>query len=204
MALFPLYRPHRLRCQVVKHSVYVLHLFCDTLYYPSQQIIGYLFYGGAHGVHGIYRTDYHGICKAAFAVGRYTHGSEIRYCREILPHFTFKSRLCKFLSEDGIGLTDCFKSVAGNCSQAPYPKTGTRERLAVNHAVGKIKGLSHHTHLIFISLIRSAATTEESTPPDSARSTFLSPTCAFSFSTCSAMKLSASSGVSILFMSSLS
>ena len=34
-----------------------------------------------------------------------------------------------------------------------------------------------HTRLFPIALIRSAATTELSTPPDNARSTFLSPTC---------------------------
>ena len=53
-----------------------------------------------------------------------------------------------------------------------------------------------------MALISSAATTDESTPPDSASSTFWSPIWARIASTCSSMNAWASSGVVMRSMSS--
>ena len=59
-----------------------------------------------------------------------------------------------------------------------------------------------HTRFFPMALMSSAATTEESTPPDSASSTFLSPTCSRMAATCSSMNACASSGVVMRSMSS--
>ena len=60
-----------------------------------------------------------------------------------------------------------------------------------------------HSSCLPTALMSSAATTDESTPPDSASSTLPSPICARSASTCSAMNFSASSGVVIRSISGL-
>ena len=59
-----------------------------------------------------------------------------------------------------------------------------------------------HTRFLPMARMSSAATTDESTPPDSASSTFLSPTCARIAATCSSMKASASACVVMRSISS--
>ena len=101
----------------------------------------------SHSIHSVHRTDDYRISESSGSV-LYAYGLKIRHSGEILPHLALKTVLCEFLTKNRIGLTNCFQSVASDCTQTANSKSGTRERLTIYHAVRKTESLSDHTNLI--------------------------------------------------------
>ena len=99
--LFVLDGRRRLRREVVKHSVYALHLVCDPIHKLLHEFKRYLFDLRCHSVLRVDSPDDDSPLKYPLAIpdaGRAHVGNH----RKVLPDLPFKAILCKFLAEDSI------------------------------------------------------------------------------------------------------
>ena len=146
---FVLYCCGRLRCIVIEYSVDAGYFGGDSLYQMVDQLCGQVLYGNLYNVGGVDGADDARPVKCALAVFD-AGGFEVGHNSEVLPYFAFQAVLCELFAKDGIGLTNCFETVAGDCAGAAYAKAGAGERLTVYHAVRQAELFADYSDFIFI------------------------------------------------------
>ena len=106
------------------------------------------FNGCGHGVFGVDCAD---NCGPAFvtAVIFYADALDVRNYNEILPYFFGKTVESKFFAENCVCFAESGKTVTGDCAKAANAKAGTRERLTIDHSVGKTKGFANYADFVF-------------------------------------------------------
>ena len=147
--LFPLDCSRRLWCQVVQNSVDSLDFGRDAVGDMLKKLVRYFFNRCSHRINRVDGTDDNRVGEGALAVLD-ADGFEVGDSSEVLPHLAFKTVLSKFFSENGVGLTDGFKTVAGDGAETADAESRTRERLTVNHAVGKTESFADDSYLVLV------------------------------------------------------
>ena len=132
--LFPLNRADRLGGDIHYDAVDTLDLMGDAVGDMMQEGVGYLLDGGGHGIGGVHRAD---DCRPALIALAVAHADalEVGHGDEILPDLAGKAVLVELLSEDSVGFSQGVQAVSRYRAEAAYSESGTRERLAVYHAV---------------------------------------------------------------------
>ena len=146
--LFPLNRPGRLRGQIQHYAVDAFYLMGDPGGDVVEEGIGDLLDGGRHGVGGVDRADDGRPALVALAV-LYADTLHVRHGNEVLPDLAGKAVLVELLSEDSVGFSQSVQAVSRYRAEAAYSESGTRERLAVYHAVRQTESLTDNTDFIF-------------------------------------------------------
>lgn len=146
--LFPLNRADRLGGEVHYNTVDAFDLVGDAVGDMMQEGVGYLLDGGGHGVGGVHRAD---DCRPALIALAVAHADtlEVGHGDEILPDLAGKAVLVELLSEDSVGFSQGVQAVSRYRAEAAYSESGTRERLAVYHAVRQTESLADNTDFIF-------------------------------------------------------
>ena len=145
--LFPLDGPGGLRGQVVKDAVHARDLMGDAVGDMLQKGKGHLLDGGRHGIAGVDRTNHDRPVIAALPVtdaGR----PEVGHDGEVLPDLSGQTVLCKFLAQDGVGLSDGLKPVPRDGPDTAYAKARAREGLTVDHPVRQAKFAADDADLV--------------------------------------------------------
>ena len=145
--LFPLDRTCRLRCEIVEDTVYAFHLICNSMGYFVKHGVGDFFNCGTHSVGCIHCSDYCGPTLIS-AIVLDANAFDVGNGDKILPYLFSKATVVKLLSENGICLSQCFKSVTSDCTKTSYAETGTWEGLTVNHGVRKSKCFSYDSYFV--------------------------------------------------------
>ena len=134
--LLVLYCCCRLRCVVVKDSVDAGNFVSDTVCDAAHEVVIDRLNSNLDNVCCVDGTYDAEPLESSLAVLD-ACGLEVRYYCEVLPYLACKACLLEFLSEDSIGFSNSFESVSCDGAGASYSKSGTRERLTVDHLVGK-------------------------------------------------------------------
>ena len=146
--LFPLNRSDRLGGEIHYDAVDAFDLVGDAVGDMVQEGVGDLLDGGGHGVGGVHRAD---DCRPALIALAVAHADalEVGHGDEILPDLAGKAVLVELLSEDSVGFSQGVQAVSRYRAEAAYSESGTRERLAVYHAVRQTESLADNTDFIF-------------------------------------------------------
>ena len=147
-SLFPLNGADGLGSEVVKNTVDAFNFVGDSVGNFMKNSIGDLFDGCGHCVFGVNGAD---DCGPAFITAFVfdANALDIRNNDEILPNFFSKTVVCEFFAENCVCFTKSSKAVTGDCAKAANTKAGTRERLTVNHAVGKTESFANYADFVF-------------------------------------------------------
>ena len=145
--LFVLDRCGGLGSEIIEDAVDTRDLGDNSLHQVVDQLCGQVLNSDFHNVGGVDGADDAGPVKGAFAVLD-AGGLEIRNDGEVLPYLALEAVLCKLLAENGVGLADCFETVAGDSAGAADAQAGAGEGLTVNHACGKTEGSADFADLV--------------------------------------------------------
>ena len=124
----------------------------DTVSDLAHELVADRLNGALNNVSCVDRADDAGPFESSLAVLD-TCGLEVRNNCEILPDLACEARLFELFTKDGIRLSDCFESVSGDCAGASYAESGTRERLTVDHLVGKAQSGTDYTDLVLVEIL---------------------------------------------------
>ena len=152
LTLLVFYRSSRLWRVIVEHAVDAGNLVSDTFCDLANEIIVDRFNSAFNYVCRVDRTDDAEPLECSLAVLD-ACGLEIGNDSEILPYLACEACLFELFTEDRIRLSDCFESVSCDGTGASYAESGTRERLTVDHLVGKTESRTDHADLILVKIL---------------------------------------------------
>ena len=146
--LFELYRPRRLRGNIIHHSIHMIHFIHDPAGHLMQHFPRDLRGLRRHEVDGVHRSEGHGVIIGSL-IPHDADASHIRKCGEVLAYAFIQSGVRDFFPVDRVCVLHHLNLLFRHFSDNADAKSRARERLAEYQVLRNAKFQSGFPYFVF-------------------------------------------------------